>query len=202
MSNQFSQNINSNNKVNLDKSLFSSKLFFVFDNLEETKTNEIEDVDPRSNEIDEIKCNYYLSKELLKEIDSQKPNSEKLNKCISPLNKNINLSNLFMISAAPRINQINQMNKINQIKNYNMMINFYNNRNINNNIIVNPVTIMNNNNYDFVQKSFNVKDNNNNRKNHKNFEERKGDWVCPRCHNLNFSFRIMCNRCKMSKVNF
>ena len=31
------------------------------------------------------------------------------------------------------------------------------------------------------------------------FIERKGDWVCIRCKNLNFSFRIICNRCKFSK---
>jgi len=32
------------------------------------------------------------------------------------------------------------------------------------------------------------------------FVERQGDWVCTRCKNLNFSFRIMCNRCKISKT--
>ena len=29
--------------------------------------------------------------------------------------------------------------------------------------------------------------------------ERKGDWQCPACHNLNFAFRISCNRCKLPK---
>ena len=29
--------------------------------------------------------------------------------------------------------------------------------------------------------------------------ERKGDWQCPMCHNLNFSFRVTCNRCKLPK---
>jgi len=32
------------------------------------------------------------------------------------------------------------------------------------------------------------------------FVERQGDWICTRCKNLNFSFRIVCNRCKISKV--
>jgi len=32
------------------------------------------------------------------------------------------------------------------------------------------------------------------------FVERQGDWICMRCKNLNFSFRIVCNRCKISKV--
>lgn len=26
--------------------------------------------------------------------------------------------------------------------------------------------------------------------------ERKGDWICPNCRNLNFAFRKECNRCK------
>ena len=29
--------------------------------------------------------------------------------------------------------------------------------------------------------------------------ERKGDWQCPQCHNLNFAFRQECNRCHLSK---
>ena len=31
------------------------------------------------------------------------------------------------------------------------------------------------------------------------FKERKGDWICFNCNNLNFSFRTQCNRCKISK---
>ena len=29
--------------------------------------------------------------------------------------------------------------------------------------------------------------------------ERVGDWVCFSCSNLNFSFRKICNRCKISR---
>ena len=29
--------------------------------------------------------------------------------------------------------------------------------------------------------------------------EREGDWVCFKCKNLNFSFRKICNRCKLDK---
>ena len=29
--------------------------------------------------------------------------------------------------------------------------------------------------------------------------ERKGDWTCPNCHNLNFAFRQQCNRCHLAK---
>ena len=31
------------------------------------------------------------------------------------------------------------------------------------------------------------------------FTERTGDWICKNCRNLNFSFRIECNRCKLPK---
>lgn len=33
----------------------------------------------------------------------------------------------------------------------------------------------------------------------KPFIEREGDWLCFQCKNLNFSFRISCNRCQISK---
>jgi len=34
----------------------------------------------------------------------------------------------------------------------------------------------------------------------KPFSERVGDWVCIKCKNLNFSFRVVCNRCQMPKM--
>ena len=39
-----------------------------------------------------------------------------------------------------------------------------------------------------------------NSKKKKPFVERIGDWVCLKCRNLNFSFRITCNRCQLSKI--
>ena len=33
----------------------------------------------------------------------------------------------------------------------------------------------------------------------KPFDKRKGDWLCPECHNLNFAFRVVCNRCQLPK---
>ena len=31
------------------------------------------------------------------------------------------------------------------------------------------------------------------------FVERMGDWICKKCQNLNFAFRIKCNRCGLPK---
>ena len=33
----------------------------------------------------------------------------------------------------------------------------------------------------------------------KPFAEREGDWICNSCKNLNFAFRVECNRCKLPK---
>ena len=56
----------------------------------------------------------------------------------------------------------------------------------------------------FIKNDINKKASNksmsNNFKNEKKpFDKRKGDWLCPNCHNLNFAFRIICNRCQLSK---
>jgi hypothetical protein len=42
--------------------------------------------------------------------------------------------------------------------------------------------------------------NSSDRKKKKPFSERVGDWVCIKCKNLNFSFRIICNRCQLPKT--
>ena len=47
----------------------------------------------------------------------------------------------------------------------------------------------------------NRRDENNNpeEKKKKPLIERKGDWLCPKCRNLNFAFRLICNRCQLAK---
>ena len=39
------------------------------------------------------------------------------------------------------------------------------------------------------------------KKRKKEFAERIGDWVCIKCKNLNFSFRLVCNRCQLPKTD-
>jgi hypothetical protein len=45
-----------------------------------------------------------------------------------------------------------------------------------------------------------TQDNDENNKSRKPFVERAGDWVCIKCKNLNFSFRVICNRCQLPKT--
>ena len=35
---------------------------------------------------------------------------------------------------------------------------------------------------------------------YRTLNEKKDDWICFFCHNLNFSFRTKCNRCKAAKI--
>ena len=35
----------------------------------------------------------------------------------------------------------------------------------------------------------------------KDQNNKKGDWICINCNNLNYSFRAICNRCKIPKIN-
>lgn len=38
------------------------------------------------------------------------------------------------------------------------------------------------------------------KKKKKPFVERAGDWACIKCKNMNFSFRMVCNRCQLSRI--
>ena len=125
---------------------------------------------------------------------------------------NINYINLNDFNNDPRINN-NLFNK--RKMSYNIesafIENYFNNilNNNNNNYINNPSNQKQQNNPNLnMYFSYNVEPNNNisgivkkvkNKK--KPFDRRKGDWNCPECNNLNFAFRINCNRCKFPKPN-
>ena len=46
----------------------------------------------------------------------------------------------------------------------------------------------------------NKNNDNQNNKEEKILQIREGDWLCSFCYNLNFSFRVFCNRCKAPKM--
>ena len=50
-----------------------------------------------------------------------------------------------------------------------------------------------------ISKKSSTKSMPNNKNDKKPFDKRKGDWLCPDCHNLNFAFRVICNRCQRPK---
>ena len=64
------------------------------------------------------------------------------------------------------------------------------------NINFNKKIINNKNNKNNKIKNYNCNQQKNNKK---VIKERKGDWVCQFCSNVNFAFRTICNRCKGRK---
>ena len=52
-----------------------------------------------------------------------------------------------------------------------------------------------------ANKNNSKKNNTNSKIPKKPLDKRKGDWQCPKCNNLNFAFRVICNRCQLQKPN-
>jgi hypothetical protein len=75
---------------------------------------------------------------------------------------------------------------------------------------INSINSNNNNNIELENNICNLYGNNSNkkfcnynkneRKKLRPFTGRSGDWVCVNCQNLNFAFRVFCNRCNLAKI--
>ena len=169
----------------LDKPGFNSKLFINLDIDRETdefmeiSENNTDDSDDPC-ELEEKNC---LSNELIEELDFSNANSklsEEQDNKINNINKNVNIVD-SLLSLAKKGYEFKPKN-------------FYSsndksllfNKNINKNYYVNPVT--KNNNIYLLNK---IRAN--------NLRDKKNDWICSNCNNLNFSFRTKCNRCKIKK---
>ena len=137
---------------------------------------------------------YYLKSEI-EELDKQLDYINYSLKNILPksyLNFNFNQEEIKSFNSCQFISSFNNNNLKRNISEFNLNLsntlndnsNF--NFNNNNNLIQFPIQIS----------FFNDKKSN---KNLKKIEERKGDWKCKKCNNLNFSFRSICNRCKRLK---
>ena len=159
------------NIINLKESPFNSKLFFELNIASNDIDNELETDSNDSKEI-ELKNNnnnYFLLNELIEEIDSSFHEQKEKSQNFNN-NKNLNETYIY--------------NKNNSKFNTNFYTyNFYR--------PYNPyITSMNK--YFNLFKVVGIKGD--------NFLNRpKGDWICPFCNNLNYSFRNKCNRCKKPK---
>ena len=189
----FYSSINQNRK-------FSSPLMLYYNNVDHFKEF------PNSNNF--IKKEIYLNRSINNNNnnDNNNNNNNKIRTKSFEINNQINFNS-------------NVNNYINNINNNNFFINdiFYMNNNNNNNInnLFNITNNYNNSNKIFDKKINNNNNNNNNinnklkysnkldinevKKKNKPFTERKGDWICNSCKNLNFAFRLFCNRCHLDK---
>lgn len=99
-------------------------------------------------------------------------------------NTSLNTNNNFItnISPLPFSNSNTDLNKLNNMSGDN-----------NNNIVSPNMSPLK------YSHSYSPKVKKNEVKKKKPFVEREGDWVCLNCKNLNFAFRLNCNRCHIAK---
>ena len=160
----------------LDSCIFNSKLFIDLDSTYEQSLNnsyskEIDNLD----DINDIQNGRFLIKELIDELDSPKSD--------------------IMIDNSESENSKSLISLVNT--GYEFIPKRYR-YSLDQNTIDRMPKIFN---------KYNIKINENNSNNKKNFypnktksiKERKGDWFCQLCSNLNFSFRKKCNRCNTLK---
>ena len=198
--NKNSENLNKAEDITLEDDgvenlRFNSKLLIDIDNEDKIKKESIDlgikfsiDYAPQQ------RLHEYLSNDLITALDNNLSNPQTPN---IPLNNNNNNNNdngnnNFNISQIPKIDLKNDDNEESDDK--------INNKNINQT----PLSLLKMNKFDYTKiknTGTNVNYNNQNlkEKHKKPFEIRAGDWNCFDCSNLNFSFRIKCNRCGLPK---
>lgn len=194
------RNESSRNKI----STFNSQLFLDIElsdeNILSTTNTEDSEISVKTSS---IQLKDYLSNDLIEELefpsfDSHKNIEEK------------KTNNFSLVNSREQENK-NKPQKIHNINNNS------NNEEIKNNMKgfnslnlpeYNPLIELVNKGYEFIPRNlYNIKDNS--RNNMKNFscfskinkfrKNKKDDWYCSFCNNLNYSFRVKCNRCGASK---
>ena len=166
-----------------EEEYFNSKLYFGLKKYNESKEENIinEEIEQKLNfqnlNNDNFTLQECISKDLLKTIDSLIPINELKKEDNNIDNLNLDETNDSSILFRSSLKSASIDDEIIQ-----------NEKN-------KEITPLVDNNYSFIPKNFNLKKN----KVKRITEERPGDWICFFCHNLNFSFRIKCNRCGISK---
>lgn len=107
--------------------------------------------------------------------------------------------NFDSLTSTQNLNNLSNLTNLANM-NLNPNLNLNSNDNINNNNNLNNLNAMNNLNLPMQQLAAENSANQDNKKKKKPFVERVGDWVCIKCKNLNFSFRVVCNRCQLTKA--
>ena len=161
-------------KNSSDKALFNSILFIDLDSIYDHYSDNSYEKDLNdSNEINSIDNEFFLIKELIEELDS--PNTVKEEKEDNPINSTNSLLSLIN-------------------NGYEFIPKGFKNYGLNNN---------KSNKKPILYNKYNMKNQNENKNclniKNKTIKEKKGDWICLLCHNLNFAFRTRCNRCKAPK---
>ena len=163
----------------IEDSLFNSKLFLNLnltnENLNNSETKESEN----SNEINDITDTCFLSKELIDELNSSNSDISLKEQKTTFNNKSFKNLNDNRYEYIPRncINNIGNKEMFSYALNHNINNNYYRNSNY---ININKPYI----------KRYNIM-----------IKEKKKDWICQLCFNLNYAFRTECNRCKVPKEN-
>ena len=166
-----------------DEEYFNSKLYFALKKYNESKeeNNSNEEIEQKLNfqnlNNDNFILQECLSKDLLETIDSLSP--------VNEFKKEENIIDTF------NLDETNDSSIL-----------FYSSQksaSIDDDIIQNDknkeIIPLVDNNYSFIPKNFIFRK----QRGKKYIEGRPGDWICYFCQNLNFSFRIKCNRCGVLK---
>ena len=178
------KNINelSRNKI----STFNSKLYLDMELSGENTLSKDETEDSEiSIESSSIKLKDFLSNDLIEELNSPSENNQKV------------------IYPNYSVNGENQQSYMNIDNNIAHLFNSVNNNPLfyfmNKGYIISRNNLKTNNNVNnYKDKSYRKNNLHNLIQNNKNKKTKK-DWICPICNNLNYSFRVKCNRCGLNK---
>lgn len=189
-------------KPKLEPTLFNSKLYINVDFKEENLStySNSEESEQINKSPSQKKLNQYLSKDLLDELELSNPVEKKFSEKIFIAKKFQNEEQLKENNDVQfpmrQINYCNNGMLVNQLKNSNPLLSL-----INQNYEFLPKNFNNNNKNNFFTLSSNY-NNNIKKMNYNEYQKRKiynkikgNDWVCSFCKNLNYSFRVKCNRC-------